>query len=294
MVKIQTVHRSLGVHNGTFHADDVCSTALLLLLDLIDRDKIYRTRDANLLESLEYVCDVGGIYDSSTQRFDHHQSSYEGDLSSAGMLLLHLKNVGIIDNDFYSYFNRSIIHGVDQIDNGLVMPMIGHCSFSNVISYFVPTTYEASDAELYDAFLKAVDFTLDLFMRMRAKFIVLQGYKQKVRAVMQQMDKCLIFDEPLLWLEPFFELDGENHSAQFVIMPTPQGLYKLRGVPPSLEKRMQVRIPMPEKWCGLLDDQLQEITGINGAVFCHKRRFISIWKTKEDAIEALKLIWQMQ
>ena len=293
MVKIQRVKRSLGVHSGTFHADDVCATSLLLLLDLVDRDKIYRTRDANLLESLEYVCDVGGVYDSSIKRFDHHQNSYKGVFSSAGMLLLYLKNEGVMHEDFYGYLHRSIIHGVDEVDNGLCMPKLGHCSFSNVITYFVPVTYDASDVELFTSFMEAVDFTLDLLKRMQAKFEVLQKYKQKVSLVMQQMDNCLVFDEPVLWLEPFFELGGEKHKAKFVIMPTPQGLYKLRGVPPSLEKRMLVRCPFPESWAGLLDEELQEVTGIDGAVFCHKGRFISIWKTKNDALAALKLVWEM-
>jgi len=32
------------------------------------------------------------------------------------------------------------------------------------------------------------------------------------------------------------------------------------------------------------------VTHIDGAVFCHKGRFISIWETKEDAMKALNQI----
>nr|NGX27459.1 hypothetical protein [Chlamydiota bacterium] len=39
------ISRSLGTHDGSFHADEVSACALLLVFDLIDRDKIFRTRD---------------------------------------------------------------------------------------------------------------------------------------------------------------------------------------------------------------------------------------------------------
>jgi uncharacterized UPF0160 family protein len=62
--------------------------------------------------------------------------------------------------------------------------------------------------------------------------------------------------------------------------------WKLRGIPPSLSDRMRVRTPLPEAWAGLMDDSLLEVCGIPGAVFCHKGRFISVWKTKEAALKA--------
>jgi uncharacterized UPF0160 family protein len=51
---------------------------------------------------------------------------------------------------------------------------------------------------------------------------------------------------------------------------------------------MEVRRALPKDWAGLLGEDLVKKTNISGAVFCHKGRFISIWKTKEDAIRALK------
>ena len=81
------IKNSLATHDGTFHADEVSACALLLLFGLIDREKIYRTRDPKVIEQCEYVCDVGKIYDPEKKRFDHHQLSYHGTLSSAGMVL---------------------------------------------------------------------------------------------------------------------------------------------------------------------------------------------------------------
>mgnify|MGYP003594929952 CR=1 FL=1 len=74
----------------------------------------------------------------------------------------------------------------------------------------------------------------------------------------------------------------------------PAGNYwKLRGIPPTGEERMKVRVPLPEEWAGLLDQEMKEKTGIDGALFCHKGRFISVWKTKKDAIDALKRVLKL-
>jgi len=92
----------------------------------------------------------------------------------------------------------------------------------------------------------------------------------------------------LPWLENFFELGGEAHPALFVIMPSGNH-WKLRAIPPSMSDRMRVRKPLPERWAGLRDEELRKASGISGAIFCHKGRFISIWETKPDALKALQL-----
>jgi len=66
--------------------------------------------------------------------------------------------------------------------------------------------------------------------------------------------------------------------------------WKLRGIPPTYERRMDVRHPLPAEWAGRLGSELKEKSGIEGAIFCHKGRFISVWETKEDALKALKIV----
>ena len=89
------------------------------------------------------------------------------------------------------------------------------------------------------------------------------------------------------WLDAFFELNGENHPAKFVIMPS-GGHWKLRGIPPSSSDRMKVRKPLPRAWGGLLDEELKRVSQIPGAIFCHKGLFISVWETEEDALRAME------
>jgi uncharacterized UPF0160 family protein len=53
---------------------------------------------------------------------------------------------------------------------------------------------------------------------------------------------------------------------------------------------MKVRMPLPKEWAGLLDEDLKKVSGLPGAIFCHKGRFVSVWETKEDALKALNYI----
>ena len=67
MIKIAT-------HSGGFHTDDVFAVATLQLVHRVENVEIIRTRDEEELAKADIVVDVGGIYDVSSKRFDHHQN----------------------------------------------------------------------------------------------------------------------------------------------------------------------------------------------------------------------------
>lgn len=284
-----SIPRSFGTHDGTFHADEVSACALLLVSDLIDKDKVKRTRNPEVLETCEYVCDVGGIYDPAKKRFDHHQADYKGELSSAGMILRYLKQIGKLSDQEFALLNESMIMGIDWHDNGVAGQLKGICTFSHVISGFVPVSYSASSEEQTAGFFKALDFSVHHIQTLLDRHRYNRSCRGEVEKKMAEYRDCLIFDEALAWMESFFDLDGERHPAKFVIMPTGEH-WKLRGIPPSLEERMSVRQPLPESWAGLLEDELKKVSGIEGAIFCHKGRFISVWQNREDALKALELV----
>jgi uncharacterized UPF0160 family protein len=283
------IKRSVGTHDGSFHADEVTACALLCVFGLIDTDKIVRSRDLKVLEECEYVCDVGGMYDPKQKRFDHHQSEYMENLSSAGMVWLYLKDEKIVDEATYDFFNRSLILGVDAHDNGHVTAEIGTCTFSQVITNFVPPIYDAPKEEQTQAFFEALEFAIGHLMRLKERFDYIRACREKVAECMKKKEKFLFFEEAMPWMECFFELGGKTHPALFVIMPS-SGHWKLRGIPPTLEERMKVRIPLPQEWAGLLDEDLKRVSGIPGAIFCHKGLFVSVWKTKEDVFKALESV----
>lgn len=288
-MKPQKVQRKLGTHDGSFHADEVTACALLVLFDLIDGDKIVRTRDEQELETCEYVCDVGGYYDPERKIFDHHQSEYGGPLSSAGMVLLYLKDQQLIEEKEYRFLNHVLIWGVDAHDNGKDPLIPGLCSYSHIVSNFMPISYDATNEELDQAFFDALAFAKGHLRRTRERYQYAQSCREVVFASMKEGKECLMFEKSIPWIDLFFEMDGLSHPAQFVVMPS-GNFWKLRGIPPSYEDRMKVRLPLPEDWAGLLEDDLKKVSGIPGAVFCHKGRFISVWETKEDALKALEYV----
>lgn len=63
----------VGTHDGVFHCDEVLACYLLRLLPEYKHAVIVRTRDTELLKDCDLVVDVGGVYDSSVHRYDHHQ-----------------------------------------------------------------------------------------------------------------------------------------------------------------------------------------------------------------------------
>lgn len=287
------VSRSVGTHDGTFHADEVTACALLIVFGLVDKDKIVRTRDLSLLDTCEYVCDVGGVYNKAKKRFDHHQSDYKGYLSSAGMVLQFLKETAVIDSSLYDFLNCTFVMGVDAHDNGLVESTPGHCTFSHVITSFVPPEYDCNSQVQMKAFSSALDFVLGFIQRNLEKYQYVQACRQDVQAAMNESLRnhpdYLVFDTALPWMDNFYELGGAHHPASFLIMPSGSH-WKLRGIPPSESEKMKVKIPLPIEWAGLLGQDLKAISNNPGAIFCHKGRFIAVFETKQDALKAVEEI----
>ena len=77
----------------------------------------------------------------------------------------------------------------------------------------------------------------------------------------------------------------------FVIYPSNRGGYAIKTIPKSKEDKTD-RLLLPEKWAGLQNEELEHVTKIKGATFCHYNRFIATAKTRDAILlmakEALK------
>ncbi|KAL8756529.1 MAG: hypothetical protein Q9184_004471 [Pyrenodesmia sp. 2 TL-2023] len=135
--RVKTSPTLIGTHNGHFHADEALAVYLLRLLPTYTPSTLLRTRDPSLLSSCHTVVDVGGEYDPSTNRYDHHQRTFNTTfpsrstkLSSAGLVYLHFgkaiiaqrtglspedKDVDILWHKLYKEF----IEAIDANDNGI-------------------------------------------------------------------------------------------------------------------------------------------------------------------------------
>ena len=68
----------LGTHGGKFHLDDALAAYMLRCLPEYKNAKIVRDTDPAALEKLgcEIIFDIGGVYDHSLKRYDHHQRGF--------------------------------------------------------------------------------------------------------------------------------------------------------------------------------------------------------------------------
>ncbi|EFR00460.1 hypothetical protein MGYG_03462 [Nannizzia gypsea CBS 118893] len=127
----------IGTHNGHFHADEALAVYLLRLLPAYSTSPLIRTRDPAQLATCHTVVDVGGVYDPSQNRYDHHQRSFDTTfpqhqtkLSSAGLVYMHFgkaivaQHMGLSTdhqdvNTIYEKLYADFIEALDAHDNGI-------------------------------------------------------------------------------------------------------------------------------------------------------------------------------
>ncbi|MFZ4772622.1 MAG: MYG1 family protein [Chlamydiia bacterium] len=281
-------HQGVVTHDGPFHADEIIACAQLVYVGLIQKTEIHRSRDPEVIGRFQFVVDVGGLYDESQFHFDHHQSSYKGELSAAGMVAKFLLNQGFYDEASYQFLKKALVDHVDAFDNGRVSKeVLNTPTFSHVVENFVPILEQATHEEMDKAFFAAFDFAYGHLQRLMERYKYRQRCKEVIRRIMEESQEVLIFADQMPWLENFFELGGVDHPGLYIVMPVPNG-WKLRVIPKTYEERMGARKDLPASWGGLIDAEFEKVSGIKGAKFCHKGLFIAIFATKEGAVEGAK------
>ena len=109
----------IGTHNGAFHCDEVLACSMLKLLPKFKDAVIIRSRDPKVLETCDIVADVGGIFDPITNRYDHHQKTFNETMASLnkGKWITKLSSAGLI----YAHFGKDVIaQVVDTKDDQLI------------------------------------------------------------------------------------------------------------------------------------------------------------------------------
>ena len=73
----------------------------------------------------------------------------------------------------------------------------------------------------------------------------------------------------------------------FVIFPSNRGGYCIQ--PQKKEYSMNYKCSFPSEWLGLENEELQEVTGLKTAGFCHKGGFLMTTGELADAVQACKI-----
>jgi len=96
----------IGTHSGAFHCDEVFASVMLLYTKDYANSIIVRTRDEEIVDRLDIVCDVGSIYDPAKLRFDHHQKTFTDVWSDDEKYkLIRLSSAGLI----YRHFGKEVL-----------------------------------------------------------------------------------------------------------------------------------------------------------------------------------------
>jgi uncharacterized UPF0160 family protein len=285
--------KTIATHNGNFHADDVFSVAALKCI--FPSFKLIRTRDLALISQADIVIDVGGEYDPDAGRFDHHQRGGAGErnngipYSSFGLIW---KKYGLDicqgSKDIANAVDTSLVSTIDAIECGHVDGVSKGISLSQTISMFNPTWQE--DSHFDTCFDEAVDFA----SRVLARFIAsanggISAKEIVAKAIDNAEDpRVIVLDKYIPWKTTVHALSVE---ALFMIYPSESGQWRIQAVPIELGS-FEDRKSLPEQWAGLSGKELQSVTGIDDAMFCHNGLFIAGAASFESTLKMASIALQ--
>jgi uncharacterized UPF0160 family protein len=268
--------KTIVTHNGNFHADDVFSIAALK--SIFPSFKLIRTRDSELIAKADIVVDVGGEYDADTDRFDHHQRGGAGErengipFSSFGLIW---QKYGLEicqgNQDVANAVDAGLVSAIDAIDCGHVEGIYKGISLSQTISMFNPTWQE--DSHFDTCFDEAVDFASTVLTRFIASANGGISAKEVVAKAIDDAEdpRVIVLEKYTPWKRT---VDALSEEALYVVYPSQTGQWRIQAVPVELGS-FEDRKSLPKQWAGLSDNELQEVTDIDDAMFCHNGLFIA-------------------
>jgi uncharacterized UPF0160 family protein len=287
-------------HDGTFHTDDVCAVAILCLVFKDKQLEIIRTRDEEKIESADIAVDIGGIYDPSIYRFDHHQREGAGvrengvPYASAGLVwntfgpILCGGNTEMVKN-----IDMFIIQGVDGPDNGYDMyenpsennPRYYNYSIKDFVINYRPTGLE--DIRMDDAFLEAVETMKKILTRAIAHSTFYFYGKQKLEQAYQgrTSDYYIVTDAEY---SGWYEFAESHPDLLYMIYPRTTKGWSAKSALKEMGS-FEPRKAFPESWRGLKDDELAQLAGVEGARFCHRSGYMVTADTEEHILQLVKI-----
>jgi uncharacterized UPF0160 family protein len=298
--------KKLVTHGQGFHADDVVAYAILkeVLSRRGETWTLERTRDEQLIQEADIVFDVGNVYDPETSRYDHHQRGKAGkrangiEYASVGLIWKHFGMELCSSQEVWNEIDQAIICHIDASDNG--QDFISGYHFENVRSislgqmignFRIQSRDNPKDQDpqvLEGHFEQASEFAREVLVRALVYYENLENsFNQILQTYESSLDKVApIFDYD--YGRPTLKRLAGLPEIIFAIYPKMEGgMWKVEAIPKDLGTS-ESRKYAPEAWWGLRGSDLQQITGVPDATFCHPSGFLFGAVSQEGALELAK------
>lgn len=323
------MHTRIGTHSGTFHCDEALGCFLLKQTTKFSDASIVRTRDPEVLATLDAVIDVGGVYDPSTDRYDHHQRGFDGvfgygfttKLSSAGLVYKHygkeivssLSGLPLEDaqcQDVYLAVYKNFMEAIDAIDNGInqydtdeLPKYVNNTHLSSRVGNLNPVwnegdlsdeailaRFEAAMAMTGAEFVDAVNYYAKAWLPARS--FVLSDLKN--RTTIDESGSILLLTRYCPWKSHLYDLEKElgipkDNQVKYVVYEDSKEKKWRIQAVSVTPSSFESRKPLPSAWRGLRDEELSRVVGIPGCVFVHASGFIGGHDTREGALQMARL-----
>ncbi len=283
-------------HDSRFHADDIFAVATLSLV-FKGKIKVTRTRDEKIINEGDIVLDVGNIYDEDKKCFDHHQKEGAGvrengiPYASFGLIWKHYGRQLCTDK-VWQYIEKKIVQPIDAGDNGMstftvnekpgVFPYI----VPDMLYSFMPSWKEKFSYD--DGFFKAVEIVKQILEREIKRA---EDSFQSEEIILKDYEKAE--DKRIIILDKNYHFSDEDISR--VLYDKPEVLYFIKYREEHDQwsvKAMRIspddfpsRKSFPKEWAGLVDEELQKVSGVDDALFCHRGIFLCVVKSLGGAIK---------
>lgn len=285
--KIKQKNASAFTHSGKFHADDVFSAALLLYLN----PEITITRGNQVPENYE-----GLVFDIGRGQYDHHQKDSHirdnGVPYAAFGLLWEKLGPEILGEELALKFDESFVQPLDINDN------TGEKNeLATLIGNFNPGWDSKSNND--EAFFQAVSVAGMILENKFERYLGNERADRRVEEILTEHAASLASgDTPaentnILILPEFIPCQkrlSETNIA-FVIFPSNRGGYCIQ--PQKKEYSMNYKCSFPAEWLGLENEELEQVTGLQSAGFCHKGGFLMTVGMLEDAVKACRISMEL-
>jgi uncharacterized UPF0160 family protein len=285
-------------HNGGFHSDDVFAAATLALyFEKLDQPFIIRrSREQEDIEKADIVFDVGMEYDAEKGRFDHHQPGGAGERENGipyaafGLVWKHYGLELVEDEEVFQRVDDQLAAPIDGPDNGFAIDKVLVEGIKPFYLGDVLTLLFGKGDDYDKAFADAVQFAKKILSEFieRAK-IGAEIKKEILDAYAQVEDKRIaVLDFKTSRQAVWAALEGEKEVLYSVFQSRSDDDWNVVAMRNDLTK-FENKKDMPREWSGLQAEELQKVSGVPDAIFCHKSLFLASAKSKEGAIALAKL-----